>query len=668
MAGYTAKKSFAQLIHAIQDRAGNIIEDATFTMKHLDGTTVATAKNVMGNANGTAGGTNPAFSDFDGYPTPYYRHGDYIAEWTAFGDTTSRVIRIAPLFEDFALVDVTKYDGVDPTGVLDSTAAINQAIIESAGKFRVFFPPGDYRIGTGGANKVAMLSGTHLLGAGPGLSRIFADGSCTGSMIAHDGDIDGAIIEGLCVDGGGTTRDAINPNVKVTAGSTRCHLRNCWIINAPVTTTHGAIHAMWQASNSSVTNCVIGGAGIDGLWCANADKLIIANNLIYDCGDDGISCWGLTRSTIVGNVLVNENATAGGRINGRGIVLGASEKCVVNGNYVEGWERACIGIDQAGPTVYNQVTGNVCVLAGRISDSGVLGSGLLIRAFDNESGAHNNFVGNLVMDPREHGFRLEIAEATAYIEDINIESNYFVDTGTNPNSSGVGIGISAVIDSGVTSKIQRINISNNYVKGFDKEGIHIAGRSTNKIKDVNVDGNRIYDSGDFVGGDAYGMKLDWLENFTVRNNKGADVDPITQTQMGLWMNNPSGSAIITGNDFVNSKTNIISVSNFHNLAYLTFSNNIGVVPFSGRVAVATGSPWTLISGSVYKKSQTISWGNGFTINAAALLPRINVTLSVPGWTAAVTSITNSNFVIDVVSHVGDPGSGAAGTIHWDAKF
>src|SRR5688572_13108854 len=212
--GYAADKTYGQLAHEVRDRKGRVIEGATFTLKNLDGTAASTVKDVLGNILGSAGGGNPAFSDQDGYLPPHYRHGDYIAEWTAYGDTTSRYLRIPPIFEDFGMVDVTKYDNVDPTGVADSYLGIEQAIADCAGRFKLFFPPGNYRIGT----RVTLLDDTYLVGAGSMFTRIFGSEGLTGAVLFADAVRENIVIENLTLDGLGAARNSVNPILKFTIG------------------------------------------------------------------------------------------------------------------------------------------------------------------------------------------------------------------------------------------------------------------------------------------------------------------------------------------------------------------------------------------------------------------------------------------------------------------
>ncbi len=669
MAGYVAQKSYAQLLSAIQNRVGEVIEDAEFRLKHLDGTDVTPAKNIFGSATGPALGTNPALSDFDGYPNPYYRHGDYIAQWTAFGDVTSRVIRIPPAFEDFGMVDATKYDGIDPTGATDCSAGINQAILECAGKFILFFPPGDYLI----AFRCTPVSDTYILGAGPHLTRFISTAGATGAMF-FDGGVTPAnnvTFDRVCVDGYGVGRSAVNPNLKFSGNSYNVVVKNSWIINAPVVTSQGGMHIQMESHDSVVENCVVGGGGIDGIWIANTERNRIQNNLIYDTGDDGISMWGAKRANVSGNILSNMNAIAGGRINGRGIVLGETEHCVISNNYIEGWERACIGLDQAGQSFDNQISGNVLAFGGANSNSGTFGNGLLLRLPAGETAIErNNITGNLILDPARSGIYILVEGTGGLVQHFNIHNNMIIDGGTNPNHDNTGRGIRIEsTGAGVTSKIKHTSIAGNYIFGFPSEGIRAVGQASNYLEGIYIDNNHIYDSGDvFTSVDADAIRLDYVDGFSVRNNRGADLQPVGDSQKGCSISHPGvGVVIITNNDFVNSKTYRYNLTEFDNIAYLVFSNNAGFNPLAGRTTIPVGT-WTAIGNGNYKKTQTITYSSGFLVNSAQLLPKVTATCSVAGWTAAVTAITDSGFTVDIVASNTDPSGVGSGTLHWRVDF
>ena len=665
--GYDANKTFAQLIDSIQDRKGRAIEGAALQLKHLDGSAVAIAKNIFGNASGSVGGANPTFSDLDGYFPPYYRHGDYIAEWTAHGDTTSRVIRVPPIFEDFAMVDATKYDGIDPTGATDCSAAIDAALADCQGKFTLFFPPGNYKI----ANRVTLISNTVIKGAGPHLTTFVADDAFTGAMF-FDGAaaIENCFMEDAGFDGRGAARASENPAIKFSGVSDRCFVRRCWILNAPYKI-EGAVdqpglNIFLESSNSAITDCIIGGGGggLDGIWLGGARNSIVANNLIYDCGDDGISMWGSTECVIVGNVL--SCMAPQPRAAGAGISIGTAKRSTITGNYIEGWERACIRVDQAGVTEECQITGNILAYGGGNHDATVWGDGILVRCEASDYQTNNNIANNVIFDPRECGIRVLTTGTLGLVTDFNIHSNMIINTRSNPNYTGAGNGILIdTDDSAVTTACKRVSIHGNYIKGYPGDGIKVYGSASNPVQMIQIENNKVYDSGTAVPlTEAYAIKLNYVTDFVVRNNFGADVQPIGDSQRGLWINNPAGSGVVSGNDFRQNISNI-SLSGMENLVYMVYRDNIGHVPFSGRYAVPSGA-WTLVSGNVYKKTFTINFG--FAINSAALVPRIVITTTVAGWFASVTAITDSNFTVDLVSTVGDPGSGASGTLHWQAEF
>ena len=76
--------------------------------------------------------------------------------------------------------------GADPSGVRDSTAAIQAAVnaASAAGGGTVYFPPGTFKataIGTGTGACIYALPNIRLKGAGPGITTL----SCHGSLSAR---------------------------------------------------------------------------------------------------------------------------------------------------------------------------------------------------------------------------------------------------------------------------------------------------------------------------------------------------------------------------------------------------------------------------------------------------------------------------------------------------
>lgn len=671
MAGYTAAKRYAQMNHAIQDRVGNVIHKAQLVLKHLDGTSITTDE-VKADLLGSVGGTNPSYSDDDGYVSPFYKHGDYLAEWTAHGDTTSRYIRIPPAFEDFAMVDVTKYDGVDETGATDSKAGIDAATAECAGRFKLFFPPGVYRADS----RLNIKPGSHWVGCGP-WSKIIAGPGNTGTLVGHPTSvgtdpITDVTIDSLLFDGNGPERTVTGQSVVRLGfggiGGDNVTIRNCFFENA-----HEDDLNLFtkEITHLRILNNVIFGGGKDGISLHEDGPFLIANNLVIDCGDDGIALWGVTSGAVDGNVIVRSVETSKF---GRSIVIGeGSRKVAVTGNYCEGNKRG--GIEINADVSYSNIVGNVLVDAGNYDPTTSWGNGIQYQIPGNASGGgpwvseHNNIVGNLIINPREHGIHIECESATVVntMRHVNIADNMIVSDGIGNGAfkSTLGCGIHASHLPTNLSKIEHLSITNNRIFGFDQEGIIVTGIAGNTIRGLTVEGNKIFDSGRQALNDSDAIKLDYVQDFKVRNNTGEDTQTVGgQSQKGLYIAHPAGVAVVAGNDMLRNKTYAFSLNNFDAAANPVIRDNPGFSPWSGRATLAGGTAWTVVGGSVYKRTLVITFGVPIATGAS---PKIVAVASVDGWFVTISGITSTGFTANVFSAVGDPGSAASGTIHWQAE-
>lgn len=672
MAGYKADKTYTQIGHAIQDRVGNVIRTAQLVLKHLDGTTADPA-NIKGDIIGALGGANPTYSDDDGYVPPFYKHGDYIAQWTAHGDTTQRVIRVPPIFEDFGMVDVTKYSGVDPSGATDSKAGIEAAIIDTAGKFKLFFPPGSYRLDS----RINARPGMHLVGCGR-MSRIWAGAANTQLIMGHPtiaGSLapDDVTIEHLWFDGNRSGRSAATDSLLKLGygglGGNNLTFRFNWITESPTTSS-----SLWLDSivNPKIYGNIIGWGGQDGITTIGLTRGVFANNFIYDSSDDGISFWGNDHCILIGNFIIRPPGTPNA---GRCFVLGDADRCVVSGNYMDGGERGNIEINTN--AAFNEITGNVLVNAGNRSGTSQWGNGIHYiipgnfgqgSPDPNYHAEHNNIVGNVIMNPRRHGVLLECeSPSTVYhLQHSNVSENIMISDGVGNASfkAGDGCGIHASHSASNVSKIEHMKLAGNMIYGFDAEGIILTGIPSNRITGIDIANNEIYNCGTQASFDSDAIKLDYVSNFKTRNNTGVDTQSGLTSQKGIYIANPQGVAVLSGNDMVGCKTYKVSLNNWEDAANPVIRDNPGFSPWAGKAAVPAGTGWSAVGNGVYKRVIFITFGAPISVAAT---PKITANAEQDGWFVTVNNILSAGFSANIFSVTGDPGSGASGTIHWQVE-
>ena len=171
-----------------------------------------------------------------------------------------------------AFLNAVTQGGADPTGVTDSSAAI-QTLINDA-TLPIFFPPGNYRIKAG----ITLADGTRLFGpsfangyggvAVPSTrARLFLDAAATTPMITCGGStVSHMAVEGLVLDGVGVAQHIIYFPASGSFHDYFSRVRGCYIVNIGA-----AVYGIYGGNNTGsiyIDECVIyqgtstGGSGI----------------------------------------------------------------------------------------------------------------------------------------------------------------------------------------------------------------------------------------------------------------------------------------------------------------------------------------------------------------------------------------------------------------------
>lgn len=140
---------------------------------------------------------------------------------------------------------ITDFDGADPTGKQDSSAAFAAAFL-SIGRSLLYVPPGSYRVDAGG---IVPPSGASLMGAGLNATTINYAG--TGAAVLLDGCI-GSRVAGLKIvtsDSSATVRGVHLKNTSAASEFNR--IDYCWVIQNNATGRNAGQYGILLEDNSS---------------------------------------------------------------------------------------------------------------------------------------------------------------------------------------------------------------------------------------------------------------------------------------------------------------------------------------------------------------------------------------------------------------------------------
>ena len=240
--------------------------------------------------------------------------------------------------------DVRRYGMVDPTGVIDSTAAF-QAAITAAALGTVVVPPGTFVCGS-----LTPHSGLRFMGSGKGITIIKALAGAHTLFDTSTFYLTDVEVCDLTYDG--TNQTAGQPGIEFVLGS-RIAVRRCRIIKTTAVGLEFYIGTECVAEDNDIesavsdgirlggspnTNCRIinnkvlnsGGIGING----QGTGTIVSGNTVAGSGTIGIAMSGSVSNTVADNVVTTSADN--------GIDIGQSFHMTVIGNTVNG---ALSGLD-----------------------------------------------------------------------------------------------------------------------------------------------------------------------------------------------------------------------------------------------------------------------------------------------------------------------------------
>jgi parallel beta-helix repeat protein len=405
------------------------------------------------------------------------------SEWNEDHDDTSSVL----------------YYGADPTGTIDSTAAIVAAF---AANNSVLFPDGEY-ITTA---RLELKSGLHIRTESRGGAVLKPTTAVTNAcIIGLSGDaVDGVTIEGLTIDGANSTMGPIaTPRPWASSGlngiqlsnATNFTIKGCKVINCKQV----AIQVLGSKYGTITDNTIIGAMntsiGVDN----GCQFITIDSNRISDMTAFGIHIGNDYDEVapIDASLIPSSDCTVSNNIidaQGGGDSIGITPHCV---------RIAVVGNICYGPTADNciSLSGDDCTCIGNTClDAVIYGIGVL--------GTNCTIEGNVVKRAGAHGI--------------------FIDgTGDIQNTTAM-----------------RATITGNTVSECQYSGI-----TTNEADDVTISGNLCFDNNQFGGPYARaGIYLRDASGIVVTGNRCFDTQTPKTQSYGL-LAEYGATATLTGNDF-----------------------------------------------------------------------------------------------------------------------
>jgi uncharacterized secreted repeat protein (TIGR03808 family) len=345
--------------------------------------------------------------------------------------------------------------GVQPNSPEDQTRALQYAIDQAAGvRVPLVLRPGIYR-----AAGLTLRSGSQLVGI-RGATRLIANRD-TPLIEAQGADYIG--LTGLKLEGTGKRSSEQRGLVHITGG------RSVRIIDCEVT---GAARraVVLEGIEGEVRGNLISDAPDVGLFSLDARGLLIADNTIRRCGNNGIQIWrgeaGDDGTRVIGNRIEEIAAVDGGSgQNGNAINVFRATNVTVSDNRVRDVAFSAVRGNAASNL---QVTGNNCLRCGEVALYAEFG-------FEGAIIAHNTVdiaaIGIAVTN-FNHGGRMAVVQGNVIRRLLAKRP-----PGTDPgDSAGIGIGVEA--DTAVTGNI---------IEGAPTAGIALGWG--HHLRDVTVTGN-----------------------------------------------------------------------------------------------------------------------------------------------------------------------------------
>lgn len=253
--------------------------------------------------------------------------------------------------------------GADPTGVNDSTTAIQAAIdaANSAGGGCVYFPTGLYLAGT--TSNITMQSNVSLVGDGPSSKIKLADNSpilASTSLFAATSKTN-IVVSGLYLDGNRDNQANLIGLFRVQSCS-YVTIHNNWMVNCNNVGVYFTNTCSFCAANNNV---IIDSNGTNLKIGTNCTDILFDGNLMYDTGayathQDGFVMvrFGTNRRITVTNNLIK--SPPGGTI-GMGVWLLSGDDVNVHGNTFDLPDVPALFVDAESAMSDISFTNNMCI-------------------------------------------------------------------------------------------------------------------------------------------------------------------------------------------------------------------------------------------------------------------------------------------------------------------
>jgi uncharacterized secreted repeat protein (TIGR03808 family) len=350
--------------------------------------------------------------------------------------------------------------GVVPNSADDQTRALQYAIDQAAGvRVPLVLRPGNYRAGG-----LQLRSGSQLVGI-RGATRLILNRDAP--LIESEG-ADHIGMSGLILEGPGKVADLRGLLNLVSGRAVR--IADCEFIGA------GKTAIVLERIEGEVRGNTVNNSGDAGIFSRDARGLLIADNTVRGCGNNGIQVWrselGDDGTRVIGNRVEDVRARDGGSgQNGNAINVFRAANVTVSDNRIR---NAAFSAVRGNAASNLQVKGNNCFACGEVALYAEFGFEGAVIAHNTVDGAA---IGVAVTNFNEGG-RMAVVQGNVIRRLVSQRP-----VGTDPND-GAGIGIGVEADTAV---------SGNIIEGAPTAGIALGWG--HYLRDVTVTGNIVRSSG-----------------------------------------------------------------------------------------------------------------------------------------------------------------------------
>jgi len=228
-----------------------------------------------------------------------------------------------------------------------------------------------------------------------------------------------------------------------------------------------------NVSKCAIVDCFVEGSDKDGIAIRGGSEVTIANNTVWNTGEDCITISGVgsSRNIIMDNKLTGHDSTyegTGGRagLNPSGILCKSSE-AIISGNTIKYCGAAVDINSESGDSLFNTV-----IVGNQFIEVGQIGISLL-------DASYITVTGNVFVDCPALGIRTDQSALTSH--NITISDNSFsgqggkcIDLASGDNHIVVGNMISDCGATAIYVTGDHITVSDNQIDSAGGHGIHLA--------------------------------------------------------------------------------------------------------------------------------------------------------------------------------------------------